>query len=181
MDNTTVASYSFLNSSYEIKGNEFSNIGVIGLQLYSIYPWVTFNMPTNVSSVIKDNSFQANSYAPVIMGVRMNHVDVYDIVISGNCAIGILAGLDVGAGLGQCEDWSIKDNDLSDLIVSHPEGITIELNYDQNCEVQDNANQVVGDGSAGDPRRGARQPDPRAPRASQPEPSDVVLRCGFNL
>lgn len=60
-------------------------------------------------------------------------------------------GVDIGVGSGRCENWSIKNNDLCDLVVYHPEGITIELNYAQDCEVKNNWNQVVVGGSASDP------------------------------
>jgi hypothetical protein len=154
ISNTIVGSYTFLVSSYDIKGNEINNVGAIGLQLFSNNPWVTFDMPENVYSAIKDNSIQMNTFNPndpAILGVRMNHVDVNNNVIRGRCGVGITAW---GGFFDTCEDWSIKDNYLCDLVLTHtnlPEGTTIELNNALNCEVKNNANQVVGGASAGDP------------------------------
>ena len=147
-------SYSFLCSSYNIIGNEFSNVGGMGLSLYTNNPWVTFNMPDNVFSAIKDNSFQMDTWdpnGPAIFGIRMNNVDVRNNVIRGNCGVGITAW---GGISDICEKWSIKDNDLCDLVLTHnnlPAGTTIELNNALNCEVKNNLNQVVGGASAADP------------------------------
>jgi hypothetical protein len=157
IENTIVASYSFLVSSYNIIGNELNNVGVIGLQLFTNNPGVTFDIPENTYSAIKDNLIQMNTFdpnGPAIFGVRMNHVDVHNNVISGSCGVGITVGMYIGMEAGACENWSIKDNDFCDLVLTHtnlPEGTTIELNYARNCEVKNNANQVVGGGSATDP------------------------------
>ena len=157
ISNVITGSYSFLVSSYDIRENEISNVGVIGLQLFSNNPGTNFEMPENLYSSIKGNTLQMNTFvpsAPAIFGVRMNNVDVRDNVISGSCGVGITVGAYVGNEAGACENWSIKDNDLCDLVLTHPglpEGTTIELNFARNCEVKNNLNQVVAGGSATDP------------------------------
>ena len=155
IENTIAGSYSFLVSSYDIKGNEIIDVGMIGLQLnfpWGVYPFV---MPENVTSSIKDNTLQMNTFdpnGPAMFGVRMHNVDVYNNVISGRCGVGITAW---GGWLGDnCQNWSIKDNDMCDLVLTHmnlPAGTTIELNGALNCEVKNNLNQVVGGVSASDP------------------------------
>jgi hypothetical protein len=155
IENTIIGLYSFLVSNYDIKENEISNVGVIALQLnfpWGVYP---FEMPENVYSSIKNNSIQMNTFdpnGPAIFGVRMHNVDVYDNVISGKCGVGITAW---GGFLGDyCQNWSIKENNLCELELTHlnlPAGTTIELNNALNSEVKNNANQVVGGASAGDP------------------------------
>jgi hypothetical protein len=152
--NVLTGSYSFLTSSYDIKNNVISNVGQIGLQLYTNNAGLTYNMPENQYSAIKENKLQMNSSnlnAPAIFGVRMNHVDVHENEITGTCGVGITAW---GGFSDFCDDWSIKNNVMCDLVLTHtglPAGTTIELNNALNCVVKDNWNQVVGGASAADP------------------------------
>lgn len=152
--NTTVNSaldgiYSFLGTSYNFTGNNFSNISGMGMQFFGNNPIVTFDMPTDLYSTVADNCFAMNSSSQAIMGDRIHNVSVKNNTITGNCHTGIL--VNYGFEPDNCSNWSIKDNDLCDLNVSHSAGATIVLNKVENSEVKDNANQVVGGSSAGDP------------------------------
>lgn len=141
--------YSFLSSSYNITGNHFSDISGWGVQFFVNNPFVTFKMPTNLNSVVKDNILNMNSASPAIFGDRTNNVQAYGNKITGTALTGIQ--VNIGVEPDNCSNWSIKDNDLCDLAVSHPAGATILLNKVENSEVKNNANQVVGGSSAGDP------------------------------
>ena len=73
----------------------------------------------------------------------MNDVKCYDNIFEGNGKTGIQ--------IGKGTNWEIKDNDFCDLNVYDNNGSTIKLFGSTDNVIKDNANQVVGGGSASDP------------------------------
>lgn len=159
IDNTPAAIYSFLVPSFDIKNNEFKNVKGLALDLFSNNPMVTFDMPTDLTSFIKNNLFIMDGTEAAIFGGQMNNVYVDNNIISGNCSTGIQVNF--GApwevpAIGT--NWSIKNNDMCDLTVTNSSGSTIMLNKVAKSEVKNNANQVVGGSSAGDPSNSISNP-----------------------
>ena len=65
------------------------------------------------------------------------------IIFKGNSKYGI--------AVNNGTNWDIKGNDFCDLNVYNPDGFTIKLFASTDNVVKDNANQIVGGGSASDP------------------------------
>lgn len=141
--------YSFLGACYNLTGNNFKNISGMAMQFFGNNPFETFDMPTNLSSVVKDNILTMNSTSAAIMGDRINNVQVYNNKITGTASSGIQVNF--GFEPDNCNNWSVKNNNMCDLSVTNSAGATVILNKVVESEVKNNANQVVGGSSATDP------------------------------
>ncbi|MEE4287030.1 MAG: right-handed parallel beta-helix repeat-containing protein [Mariniphaga sp.] len=143
-ENCLESVYSFLVPNYVIINNTFKDISGAAIKLYTNNPVLNFTMPENGVSVLKNNVIEVNSPKDAIETGKMKNVQAYNNAISGNCLSGIAVRFDG-------DNWSIKNNNLCNAVVSNPEGATILLDNSTNCEVLNNANQVVGGSSATDP------------------------------
>ena len=95
-------------------------------------------------SIIKDNVFDMqNSAWAILILLRMNNVKLHDNVLAGNG----FAGMYINSG----DNWEIKDNNMCDLMVSNPDGLTVEIDNSTDHIISDNTNQVIGGTSANDP------------------------------
>lgn len=149
IENTPAAIYSFLVPSFDIKNNEFKNVKGLALDLFSNNPMVTFDMPTNLSSFIANNLFMMDGTEAAIFGGRIHNANVYNNTFTGTSSTGIQLNFGAPWEVGNCSNWSIKNNDMCDLNVTN--GATIMLHKAVDCEVKNNAYQIVGGSSADDP------------------------------
>jgi hypothetical protein len=142
VENSFRGIYSWVNTGWIIKDNEFKNCYSNGLNLWTYND--IYDLP-NRNSIIKDNLFiLPDTRWNGIYGDRMQNVEVFDNTFIGSSYSGILARYG--------SNWEIIDNDLCGLIVSHPAGFTIRLDRNNIYSVvKDNANQIVGGSSANDP------------------------------
>jgi len=136
-ENCLEAVYSFLVPNYTIMNNKFKDITGAGLKLYTNNPVLNFTMPENGASIIKNNVIIMDSPKDAIETGFMKNVQAYNNTISGNCFSGIAVRFNG-------DNWSIKNNNLCNVVVFNPDGATILLDNSTNCEVLNNANQVVG-------------------------------------
>jgi hypothetical protein len=149
IENTPAAIYSFLVPSFDIKNNEFKNVKGLALDLFSNNPMVTFDMPTHLSSFIANNLFIMDGTEAAIFGGRIHNANVYNNTFKGTSSTGIQLNFGAPWEVGNCSNWSIKNNNLCDLNVTN--GATIMLHKAVDCEVKNNAYQIVGGSSADDP------------------------------
>ena len=93
---------------------------------------------------LKNNLFiMEDNKKHILFGGRMNDVECKDNIFKGNG----LTGIRIWKGT----NWEIKGNILCDLNVYNSNGFTIQLFTSTDNVIKDNANQVVGGGSASDP------------------------------
>ena len=140
IDNASTGIYSWVSTSWIIKDNEFKNCSNLAMDLNTYND--IYNLP-NGSSIIKNNLFNMeDTDNTILFGGRMNDVECKDNIFKGNANTGIR--------IWEGTNWEIKDNDFCDLNVDSY-GFTIQLFASTDNVIKDNANQVVGGGSASDP------------------------------